>query len=447
MIASVVLLLVGTWLLRSRPTAGLRPVLDGWQKRDGTPPQVVAGGEPADSGSKRAVEDGLHVSGHVSHSDGRPATGATVVARRKDREVLAKVTDDGSYRVNLIDPGAYQFTFRAATGNNCRVREIDVGRSVSGVDETLDPDSTLSLLVVEEAGTGLAAKVVVSCDADRLIAGVLDHRQQFRHFECDAAGRVQISGLRSTPLPGSNTSSAEAVEVYRIGVSHSGYAAKTECVAIRPGENRVTIVLDRVAATRIRGTVLSPDGTLQAGALIDAVYCRGESSRRGVLKQAAGPTAHAGTYEFSCDAPTLQFAAGKLEGKVVVRARHPDFADGFATVESFSSGDDVSGVVVRLEATSLVRGSVRDEDGKPVPGTILRLHRLDTPAGDFFDLPEVTCDESGNFEARLARDGLYRFVPEADGYRCENPETGEHEPVIIQMPILRFVELRLARSF
>jgi len=267
----------------------------------------------------------------------------------------------GRFVLRELDPGTYHF---AATFPDCQPATRENVRLETGKPVTLSlspaaaPGAARPALSLSPTPRGAIAGVIARPDGTPLgaaRAGLVltpagrqpEWDPPSRELRTDAAGRFRHEGVR----PGA----------YRVEVRVTGYPRVVrEGVTVRPGAT-AACDLRLSAGQPLRGRVLKRDGSPAAGAIVRYRLRSSPSTEAFTLAGADG----------AFDLPGLGPGAGTLD------ARLPDTApEETDVVIPWSAGRPLE---IRLRGATVLRGTVRDDDGKPIARAQVEWHEERPP--------------------------------------------------------------------
>jgi len=319
------------------------------------------------SGTELVLKRSGSIEGIVlSRAAGEPVTDYTLAAARPFAMLDLKSyvpgpvqqvsKEDGTFRIEGLEGGAWNLQIAAAEFARAEVTEIEVqpGRATRGVIVLLDEAGVIRGLVLDRS-TGRAlggAQVTTRSGTELLRTGSLDALANAR---ADEAGRFELGGLTT----GQYTVSASADD-------HARGASKRIYVTQGQVTDGVTIELDPGAV--IRGRVIAADQTPETGALVQAVAL-------GSMQPAMDTTDGDGRYELR-GLSAGQYTVTKLGGSLKVGS-----SDMIASLMEGLSTQTVkvgAGEVVELDFIAGAGGSVTlhgrvSEGGDPLENAILSL--------------------------------------------------------------------------
>ena len=321
---------------------------------------------------------GLRVIGRLVGGDGRPVKGKVHVQEVDERRAPRSLSDllraeaglDGRFELPPAPPGSYALAVGAPGHAGQRV-EVNVpaqGRApVDLGDVTLEVGLAIRGRVRDQAGAAVAGASLNAFPA-RPMGGAFT----FSETASEADGSFVLAGLADGP--------------YRLTARLSGYAETTQQAS--PGGERIEIVLRPGGA--ITGLVADEDGRPVESFGIDA-----EPTSR-----TAGGMIVRGGRQRVVD-PQGRFTIEDLaEGTYVVRAETPEMVAGSASGVKVVPGQTTDAGVVRLSRGGVVRGSVVDNTGAPVPGATISVRGPGMEMVFRGDNTAATSDAAGLFEAR-----------------------------------------------
>ena len=341
---------------------------------------------------------------NVVGSDGKPIAGATVELRGVD--VQRAVAKTGAAIFSPVVPGGYQIA-AWADGMAHTFQRIQIGKGDAQARLVLSTGAAVTGRVVDDQGTGLAGARV-------RYSGASDWTQQAsdRH---DAAITAGDGSFRFDALPAGS---------FRFLASHPERAPGSSSLITLDGKTQrdgVVIALEVGAA--VSGRVVDGQHQPVAGAQVrigGSAGPDGGRGGRGGRRGAGGALARM----FEPPRQTVSDAAGKFEIRGLPRkslaavALHESGAS--QTVEVDATGGDVANVVLTLDVTGTISGSVVDPDGQPLEGAQVSAFParggFGGPGGGFDPsqlrlrgIPEDVTDSSGRFTLTGLSLGEYRL--------------------------------------
>jgi len=305
-----------------------------------------------------------------------PATAGPVPAVMTDNEGRYEIRDlpAGRYRVYAKRTGYLQMDYGARrAGSDARSlptasergTAIDLadGQVFDRADFNLPRAGAITGRVLDEYGDPLISTFVVA--SRQQMANGRRRLISFASDMTDDQGEYRLSGLPA----GSYYVFASPPAYLRFGAASSyadvfypGVAARDQARAVIVREsqetNDVSFMLSPVRVARISGTVLTSRGTVPTRASFalerttDTVYM--QTTAYSVPLNASGGFTLSGINPGECDlVVTVQTDTGRTE---------------VAVVHFSVTGDDVTGLLIATGAEGQVTGTVRTDDGGPLPG-------------------------------------------------------------------------------
>lgn len=324
-----------------------------------------------------------------------PLPGTSVRLRRAEQALGEAVTDaHGATHFTGLAEGELRLEVRS-DDHLPAVRIVAVGPGAPAeVELTLDPGHRLEVRVHEEGTAAPLAGAEIRLWLERSGFG--------RAARTGPDGRAELPGLP----PG------DWVEG-RFAVSLPGYYTRrapdgSSFVRTGPCAARVCMV----AASRLSGRVLDPEGVPMAGALVhvdlaaaafallDAPAAAPDGSGQSLAPGAWSRTDADGGFALPAFPPL---------DRVPLTVR----ADGWMPETRWfrlAVGEDRCAVVVRLEGGGTIEGRVHDPLGRPAPGATVCVAARDRL------LVAATCDAEGSFRLRGLRAGFYALKVRAAGW-------------------------------
>jgi hypothetical protein len=231
---------------------------------------------------------------------------------------------------------------------------------------------------------------------------------------------------------------------YRVGFKVSGFMpAPKSGQPVHVADEPVRLAWEMTPMCKLHGRVLFPDGApVKSAQVMLFLYRRGGGSitrtdgdGRFTIQGIA-----AGRFTLAASPPQ---GAKSVEGESWAPTYFPNAADRAAAQPIvLRPGADVTGYEIRLRSVPVrrIRGIVRDDLGKPVPGAALQLIN----SGD--GLPgqrKIVTGEDGAFDEEV-RMGEWRLV---GSVTREGVELKGVEPVTVARRDLDHIDVRLARPF
>ena len=334
-----------------------------WASSEGYAQSVDEGVAPGHRFEVFLTPEAVLVGTALRADDGTPVAGAEVTVSRGDASTMSMsfgtgstITDEhGKFRVEGLAAGAYK-----AWAGTDELTGAAAEQVVLGVGETATP-----IVISMHAAFVVDAEIVAAggpgcVDGSVMLEDRVRERTAFGEVEAD--GRVRVERV----LPGE----------YSVQLRCEGYVTAEQYPQVRVVDASVKGLRWEISRGRvIRGVVVDTRGKVAGGVGVDA-RMEGEAARR---TGGRGSTDAAGRFEVS----------GLLPGTYRLTPRAREFAGG-ALAEGTSvqvpEDRDVEDVRLELAATGELRGTVRDEQGKPLTRVRVRLAAggvtLDASAGD-----------------------------------------------------------------
>jgi protocatechuate 3,4-dioxygenase beta subunit len=456
-------------------------------------PAVFDAGETVELGDL-PLRKAFPLAGRVAGPDGKPVAGARVTLTARGRFDLAFMMapvpeevatgPDGTFRFESAASERNELVVEAAGLAAARVEAARAGALPRPI--ALAPGATLSGSVKRRDGTpapgalvryeadGLATRwVEAGADGTFLLAGLPARRGSVvadggdeGYAEATSVtagpGRPPLAIVLAPPtvLEGRtlDVATLKPVPRVRLTVGTDGAARATRSGAdgryrlrgLRPGEtnvladearhvrwSRARVRLEKGATTTLdvpltrgaslAGRVVDEDGRPVPDAKL-IVSPRAASLFSWVIGEMAGDPA--ATIRTRGDGA---FSTSRLPSGTNQRltARHPDFEDGTLGGLSLSPGETRSGAVVTLRRGLVLAGTVKDQEGNPIPGAELSLGssrvvqssqgatRRGESFGGVSDLPTGRSGADGRFELKGVPPGDWALTVKAAGRATE----------------------------
>ncbi len=319
---------------------------------------------------------------------------------------LAIASSSGEYRFSDVRAGVYVVT-AIAPGYAQDGREtprLEDNSRQTGIDLALFPSASIRGVVVDEVGVAVDRAEV---SATRTGLSPLGSESRWTRFEprlSDPQGRFALDHL----LPGT----------YRIEVVAAGYAPSQKTGVATDG-SELRLVLRR--GLRLQGRVFDSEERAVAGAEVQVRWSDAESGWR------------AGEIQFLPSRPLIANRYGNFLLEGVPRASAGIAVEVHATARGYSSAswslspewDEAHAqqeqIRLVLHPGAMLKGSVVDRFGAPVPGASIRVLRVVEPSGGVADsslLPwrEFSNTRRGGFELYGFPPGRVDLLIEAEGY-------------------------------
>jgi protocatechuate 3,4-dioxygenase beta subunit len=336
-----------------------------------------------------ALEPGTRVHGRLVGAEGEGVAGLVVLRELDGKPVRflaellrADAGADGRFAIDTVPPGAHALGV-TAPGYGAKRVEVEVGRADREIDlgeVPLESGLTIRGRVRDRAGVGVAEATIRGFQPRMLSGGFPDTRSE-------ADGSFVLAGLE----PGN----------VRLNVSAAGYGALDRTV--ESGSENVDIVLK--AAGTISGLVVD-----DADRPVDAYQVTARPVRQSPMLMLAPRS----TNNTSPDGRFL--LEDVAEGSYTVQVTAPDRAAGVVSDVKVTAGGSVDLGRIRLVSGGIVRGTVVDTGGTPLPGASVVVRG---PGRDFLagrDAREALTDSSGAFELRGVAAGAGEAVATHPNY-------------------------------
>lgn len=341
--------------------------------------------------------------------------------------VLSQTTDaNGSFRFDDLSPGTYAITVQrngyvrsdasragARPGAGSATFTVSPGQTVSGLSVKLVPHGVVAGKVTDEDGDPVAfASVQVL--RERWVGG----RRQYTPMNADATndlGEYRIPGLmpgryflmvtsnrpepgRVQPRPAGAVSDQTYVNLFYPGVTELSQATP---IPVVPGQELrgMDFRMHKVPSFRIRGRVVDESGKPAQGISIVAAPAEGYFLGMRGMGVARTPE---GTFEISGAPPGSYLLIANRGGREAVRSV------GRTAVQV--GNRDLDGVVVQLQPTFEISGTVRAPEGVAVGNPQITLESLEPglPFGAMGTSGRL--DANGTWTAAGVSPGRYRFA-------------------------------------
>lgn len=335
-------------------------------------PKVVV--EPGDDARADLVlTPGARVVGRLVGATERPVAGRVSVQETDGRTAPSALAEslrgeaglDGRFAIDAVPPGQHVLAV-VAPGHAPRRVEVEVRNG--------DAQADVGDVALE---TGLTIRGRVRDKARAPVAGASIYAyQRWSDLGTPAEARSEVDG--SFVLAGLSPGA------YQLRVKASGFGGVDR--EVDAGAENVELVLEPAGA--ILGTV-----TDEAGEPVESYRVTARAVRR------EGPVLTSPPRSASVGSADGRFTLDDVaEGTYVLVIAAPERASATVSAVRVTSGATTDVGRVRLGAGGVVRGSVSDATGAPVPGATLSVRgpgRLFGPV-----TPEATSDASGAFEVR-----------------------------------------------
>ncbi len=342
---------------------------------------------------------GLEITGTVSEADGAPVAGARVGAmmQRPARgmpwmERDAETDAEGAFRIGGLPEGVYRLGVRDARTFEELSTVPDVPAGSEDLVVILAERHTIPLRVLGPDGRPAAGAEfsVQPTGPHRTIRSLRDERQT-----TDAEGRASITvrgGAR-----------------YAIAVRRRPWVDATHPLDLTAGREAPASIEIRMKAGRsVSGTVVNADGAPRAGAFVTA------GDRTPVRTDAQG------AFEIPGIGPGVLALRVHTdpEGERLIGAR---------TVVVDPAAESVPPVRIVLPEPGSVRGTLRDAEGAPIPGTDVMLNSL-SDRTDLQAMYRSETDDEGAFAFDSVMPGRYLLI--ASAVAREHPADGPRTPMM-----------------
>ncbi|NMO21118.1 peptide-binding protein [Pyxidicoccus fallax] len=349
------------------------------------------------SGLVIELERSAFIEGFVERPDGKPASGARVVASGTGEAAETDAGEDGGFSIDVA-PGLYQLTARQGDLTGAAPGRVTVGPGMTARDVRIRLGATASLVgVVRRKGSGEP----IGGAAISVSPGALT-------FSLDADPTVVASAL-SAP-DGRFEAGSLAPGMYAVTVRAPGFKKWTRGgVSILDGQ-RFDLVAELEAHGRIEGTVVDGDQKPVPGVHVTAGSRWSRSPLEGTL-----PTVSDGAGAFILE--------GLPPGEVFVAARQPDSETNVRERVIVTPGE-TSRVRLQLAAEGVIEGSVRLQGGRvpPKPVTVSAL-REGAPYSEAVRVP-ATPDGTWSMRVRAGRYTLTAWMTDTGN------QSGDQQKVV-----------------
>lgn len=330
------------------------------------------------------------LAGVVRDTEGKPVAGAKVSATGADyfsERGTAISDEDGHYRIDQLGPGRYKPT-ATADGFEGIAKEsvrLGIGESLEPVDVIVRPVALLVATVTIEGGGG-------PCPSGWLELN--DPKTQARAGADIEDGVAKIRAVR----PGT----------YQVVVSCKGYAAAEEYPDVEVKDEDITDLAYEVQ-----------HGRSLRGVLVDASGKGAENGQISLQMKGAASGTQRGGYDRT-DAAGRFEVEGLVAGTYSVSTwviDHPDPVEPIE-VEIPESGEPEELRIV-LDPSGVIRGTVRDADGKPVAGIRVNASGSQSESAQVLD--------DGTFAIKGLRAGDYRVTARGASWADRLRTPGTHD--------------------
>lgn len=333
--------------------------------------------------------------------DGRPITGATVELRGVD--VQRAVTRGAPAVFSPVVPGGYQIA-AWADGTAHAFQRIQIGKGDAQARLMLSAGAPVAGRVVDDRGAGVAGARV-------RYGGASDWSQQAseRH---DAAVTTADGSFRFDALPAGS---------FRFLASHPERAPGSSALVTLDGKTpRDGVVIALEAGAVVKGRVVDGQRHPVASARVRIGSALGPGDRRGPGGRGPGNRGP-GNRMFAPPRQAYSDADGAFEIHGLPRRQLSAVAmhdtGSSQIVEVDASAGDVSGLILTLDVTGAISGTVVDPAGQPVEGAQVTARPSLGGLGGGFDpaqwllrgLPEDVSDSGGRFTLTGLAAGQYRL--------------------------------------
>jgi len=328
--------------------------------------------------------------GRLVGSADRPTAGRVTIAEADGAAppmsiapaLAADAGPDGTFRIEKVGPGSYVLS-ATAPGYGAKRAEIVVGgrQRTADVGDVALPAGLVIRGRVREAAGAAVAEARVNAFRDRSMG---EDRGEGR---TDAEGAFAIGGLREG--------------TYRLAVFAPGHAMVDR--EVEAGADAVDIVLE--TAGSLTGTVVDERGHAVENFRVQA--------RMPPPTPAAGGRVMVGPPRFeSISSPDGRFVVDEVSpGTYVVEVTAPERATSTVPNVKVSSGAATDMGRITLGAGGVVRGSVTDAAGSPVPAAVVTVQGVGrTFAFGPTTAPEAVTDAGGLFEMRGVATGAVQVT-------------------------------------
>jgi len=313
--------------------------------------------------------------------------------------VVWHLSDDGAERPSPLvgaDEGGLEFPIEADEGET---------EAATGADPAAGgTEAALEKVAIKPEGITISGRVVDAVTRQPIPAFDLQLKRPAPENDPPWADVVHETVRNEKGLFSYTTGSAGR---HRFWVSASTHIEKRASLDIDPGQRlaHIEIALDPGAA--LRGRVIDGrTGLPVPGALVGTTKYPGGGDLSWVLFLGHGEhDVHAAT-----DGQGGFTLRGLEKGTQTIAALHPAFAEGFVEADP-GAGEEIE---IRLEQGYRLRGTVRDDDGKPVEGVLVKAWGRNLPFARV-----AQSDRAGRYETGPALPGWIHMeaVPPPGGTR------------------------------
>lgn len=390
---------------------GVRATADGYVGQQ-LPDLDVQDGEVR-AGVDLVLSSGLAISGRVLTTDGSPAAGARLVAKRavetsgtprrwggtdEPTDFEASADADGDFRISGLVGGEYQVSaeWPRSADETWRDTALDVAAGTTGVELVVTEPEGLTVRVVDASGAPvLGARVsmnVLTGEPDfASMFGGRDLRiePQTDAPEGDETGRYFVEGIWRGRW---------TVQVFKDGLIQ-------EVDPLEVFANGEEVLVRMLPAATLAGTVVDPDGQPVRGANVSLTDPSTETSTPwgmsfGGEEQTAFTKAD-GSFELKGLAP----------GSYELSATESNWAPSEARGMELRAGDALTAVVIELRRGGTVHGVIYDAEGRPDAGRSIMAF---TQGGNVRGQDSTTSDERGEFTLERLQPGTYQVMAQPD---------------------------------
>ena len=379
------------------------------------------GGDAARRGLRIVLGSGSLIEGIVALADGRPVTGASVRLRIAGQNpkyypgTRATTDEAGRFRfTGLATGGDYELDAKARLDEAALAPEhpivTAVDRRADGIDWTAAArtiasgvvDAKLSLVeppglegVVVDAGGAPVVDFRIEAETDR---GMGTGPFGDRIFSADHSKRFQSADgtFRWAELP---------VGKWKVAVEADGYLpSRPTRVEVPVGTGPVRFVLG--AGATVSGVVLDPGGNPIAGATVNPALITGRARMS------------SGNLRGSTDAEGRFLLTGVTAGENELTAWADGFAPSEPVVVDLTTGQDLTGVELRLAVGGYLSIDVFGDDGTPEAYAMVSVR-----GGPFSFGGRGETDAKGHYEHGPVRAGEFRVIAHVEEGKRRLEET------------------------